>query len=100
MHISSNADKKADIIFFDEQNYYIPQVLLKKIKDSYDRKNGYESAGNIWNSKRMSKLLAEKGIIQPSSEGDDTHRAQKLPNKGNRRYLIINKMKLQKYVRL
>lgn len=100
MHISSNADKKADIIFFDEQNYYIPQVLLKKIKDSYDRKNGYENASNMWNSKRMSKLLAEKGIIPPSSEGDDTHRAQKLPNKGNRRYLIINKMKLQKYVRL
>ena len=100
MHISSNADKKEDIIFFDEQNYYIPQVLLKKIKDSYDRKNGYESASNMWNSKRISKLLAEKGIIPPSSEGDNTHRAQKLPNKGNRRYLIINKMKLQKYVKL
>ena len=59
-----------------------------------------ENASNMWNSKRMSKLLAEKGIIPPSSEGDNTHRAQKLPNKGNRRYLIINKMKLQKYVRL
>ena len=48
----------------------------------------------------IAKLLAEKGIIPSSSEGDNTHRAQKLPNKGNRRYLIINKMKLQKYVRL
>ena len=93
-------EKRQRRFTFDEQNYYIPQVLLKKIKDSYDRKNGYENASNMWNSKRMSKLLAEKGIIPPSSEGDDTHRAQKLPNKGNRRYLIINKMKLQKYVKL
>jgi len=36
-----------------------------KIKDSYDRKNGYGSTGNMWNSKRIS-LLAEKRIILTS----------------------------------
>lgn len=80
-------------ILEDSTNYYIPQPLIKSMKDCYDKDNGC-SCSTMSTSKALSKLLADGGIISPIREGNDIRYAKKLTGHGNIRYMILNKAKL------
>lgn len=82
-------------ILEDSLFYYVPQPFLKRMKEEYDKENGYRSARTASTSKYISRLLAEHDVIVPVQEGKDLRYSKKLTGYGNIRYVLMKKDKLQ-----
>lgn len=87
-------------ILEDVEFYYIPQPLIKKMKEEYDKENGYECHGPSCSSKYISKLLADNGVIASFQEGKELRYSKKIVASSSIRYVFVRKDKLYSYKRL
>ena len=90
-------EPKTGCILYDENFYYIPQPMLKKIKSDFDRDNGHYAGNPLMASKNLCKILADNGVIAIYQEGNTTRYAKKITGGGNGRFLCIFKEKLWQY---
>ena len=96
LHINT-PEPKTGCILYDENFYYIPQPMLKKIKSDFDRDNGHYARNPLMASKNLCKILADNGVIAIYQEGNTTRYAKKITGGGNGRFVCIFKEKLQQY---
>ena len=90
-------EPKTGCILYDENFYYIPQPMLKKIKSDFDRDNGHYAGNPLMASKNLCKILADNGVIAIYQEGNTTRYAKKITGGGNGRFVCVFKEKLWQY---
>lgn len=94
-----NPDNLAKTILVDDTYFYIPQPMLKDIKDSYDRNNGNSGMSNTTNY--LGDLLADNGIIAVFNEGDGKRNAKGIAIGGKKvRYIHVFRQRLDEYTAL
>lgn len=85
------------VILQDQYYYYIPQPVLKCMKEKHDKSNGTDYSTLMSSSKYISKLLYENGVIEAFQESGQRRCSKKIGAYGNVRYTMVKISKLNEY---